>query len=378
MRMEFRDLKTQYQVLKPQIDKAIQTVLHEGRFIMGRQVQELEKTLADYVGVKHCITCANGTDALYMVLMAWDIKAGDVVFVPDFTFFATGEVVSLIGATPVFVDVDPDTFNIDPVKLEVAIKEVLEDGRYQPRAIIPVDLFGLPANYPEIEKIAQRFNLRILEDGAQGFGGRIGNRRACSFGHAATTSFFPAKPLGCYGDGGAVFTDDDELADKIRSIRIHGKGSSRYDNIRIGLNSRLDTLQAAILQVKFQAFVEYELDDVNKAARSYTEKLKDTVKTPFIPDGYYSSWAQYTIQLESKEQRDALQEKLREQGIPTMIYYPKPMHCQSAFANLGCITDELIVTDHLCDRVLSLPMHPYLEKDNIVKICNVINATREE
>ena len=378
MRMEFRDLKTQYQVLKPQIDKAIQTVLNEGQFIMGRQVQELEKTLADYVGVKHCITCANGTDALYMVLMAWEIKAGDAVFVPDFTFFATGEVVSLIGATPVFVDVDPDTFNIDPVKLEVAIKEVLEDGRYQPRAIIPVDLFGLPANYPEIEKIAEKYKLLILEDGAQGFGGRIGNRRACSFGHAATTSFFPAKPLGCYGDGGAVFTSDDELADKIRSIRVHGKGSSRYDNVRIGLNSRLDTLQAAILQVKFQAFVEYELDDVNKVARSYTEKLKDTVKTPIIPDGYYSSWAQYTIQLESKEQRDALQETLRERGIPTMIYYPKPMHCQSAFANLGCITDELIVTDHLCDRVLSLPMHPYLEKDNIVKICNVINATREE
>lgn len=378
--MEFRDLKTQYQVLKPQIDKAIQTVLHEGRFIMGRQVQELEQTLADYVGVKHCITCANGTDALYMVLMAWDIKAGDVVFVPDFTFFATGEVVSLLGAIPVFVDVDPDTFNIDPVKLEAAIKEVLKEGRYQPRAIIPVDLFGLPANYPEIEKIAQRYNLQILEDGAQGFGGQIGNRRACSFGDAATTSFFPAKPLGCYGDGGAVFTDDDELADKIRSIRIHGKGSSRYDNIRIGLNSRLDTLQAAILQVKFQAFVDYELDDVNKVARSYTEKLKDTVKTPIIPDGYYSSWAQYTIQLESKEQRDALQETLREKGIPTMIYYPKPMHRQSAFSNLICLKCDTSTTERLCERILSLPIHPYLEEDDNEKICRVITRQliREE
>ena len=372
MRMEFRDLKTQYQVLKPQIDKAIQTVLNEGRFIMGRQVQELEQTLADYVGVKHCITCANGTDALYMVLMAWEIKAGDAVFVPDFTFFATGEVVSLLGATPVFVDVDPNTFNIDPVKLEADIKEVLKEGRYQPRAIIPVDLFGLPANYPEIEKIAQRFNLRILEDGAQGFGGRIGNRRACSFGHAATTSFFPAKPLGCYGDGGAVFTDDDELADKIRSIRIHGKGSSRYDNIRIGLNSRLDTLQAAILQVKFQAFVEYELDDVNKVARLYSERLKDTVKIPVIPEGYYSSWAQYTIQLESKEQRDALQEKLKGQGIPTMIYYPKPMHRQKAFLNLICLKSDTSTTERLCDKVLSLPMHPYLKGDDTLFICKGI------
>jgi len=378
--MEFRDLKTQYQVLKPQIDKAIQTVLNEGQFIMGRQVQELEKTLADYVGVKHCITCANGTDALYMVLMAWDIKAGDAVFVPDLTFFATGEVVSLIGATPVFVDVDPDTFNIDPVKLEAAVMEVLKEGRYQPKAIIPVDLFGLPANYPEIEKIAEKYKLLILEDGAQGFGGQIGNRRACSFGHAATTSFFPAKPLGCYGDGGAVFTDDDELDEKIRSIRVHGKGSSRYDNICIGLNSRLDTLQAAILQVKFQAFVEYELDNVNKVARFYIEKLKDKVKTPFIPDGHYSSWAQYTIQLKNKEQRDVLQERLLEQGIPTMIYYPKPMHRQQAFSNIICLKSDTSTTESLCEKILSLPIHPYLEEDEKEKICRIITRQlmREE
>ena len=374
--MEFRDLKTQYQVLKPQIDKAIQTVLNEGQFIMGRQVHELEQTLADYVGVKHCITCANGTDALYMVLMAWDIKAGDAVFVPDFTFFATAEVVSLIGATPLFIDVDPDTFNMDPVKLEGAIKEVLKEGRYKPRAIIPVDLFGLPANYPEIETIAEKYKLLILEDGAQGFGGQIGNRRACSFGHAATTSFFPAKPLGCYGDGGAVFTDDDELANKIRSIRVHGKGSSRYDNVRIGLNSRLDTIQAAILQVKFQAFVEYELDNVNKVARSYTKKLKGIVKTPIIPDSYYSSWAQYTIRLENKEKRDTLQEELREQGIPTMIYYPKPMHRQQAFSNIICQKSDCSTTESLCERVLSLPIHPYLDEDDVERICRVILDNR--
>ena len=361
MRMEFRDLKTQYQVLKPQIDKAIQAVLNEGQFIMGRQVQELEQTLADYVGVKHCITCANGTDALYMVLMAWDIKAGDAVFVPDFTFFATGEVVSLIGATPVFVDVDPDTFNIDPVKLEAAIKEVLSEGRHQPRAIIPVDLFGLPANYPAIEIIAEKYNLLILEDGAQGFGGKIGEQKACSFGHVATTSFFPAKPLGCYGDGGAIFTNDDDLAEIIKSIRMHGKGTTRYDNVRIGLNSRLDTIQAAILQVKLQAFINYELEKVNQIANFYTERLKNLVKTPVIPEGYYSSWAQYTIQLENQKQRDILHEELKKQGIPTMVYYPNPLSKQIAFAGLLRTHDEHTVTEYLCSRVLSLPIHPYLD-----------------
>lgn len=370
--MQFRDLKAQYQALKPQIDKAIQNVLDEGQFIMGRQVRELEESLAEYVGVKHCISCANGTDALLMVLMAWDIKAGDAVFVPDFTFFATAEVVALVGASPVFVDVDEDTFNLDPVKLEAAIQRTIKEGHYQPRAVIPVDLFGLPANYPAIEKIAEKYNLLILEDGAQGFGGRIGEQKACSFGHAATTSFFPAKPLGCYGDGGAIFTNDDDLSQKLKSIRIHGKGNSRYDNIRIGLNSRLDTIQAAILQVKFKAFVDYELEKVNQIAKSYTEKLKDKVKTPITPDGYYSSWAQYTIQLENKKQRDALQEKLKEHGIPTMIYYPKPMHEQIAFEDIASKVNDLSVTEDLCKRVLSLPMHPYLEEKSIAEICENI------
>ena len=285
--MQFRDLRTQYQILKPKIDTAIQNVLNEGSFIMGSQVKELEDYLAAYVGARYCLTCANGTDALTMVLMAWDIKAGDAVFVPDFTFFATGEAVSLMGATPVFVDVDADTFNIDPNRLENVIKETLKIGQLKPRAIIPVDLFGLPANYPEIKKIARKYGLLILEDGAQGFGGMLNGQRACSFGNAATTSFFPAKPLGCYGDGGAVFTNDGELAEKIESIRMHGKGNSRYDNVRIGMNSRLDTIQAAILQVKFQAFIDYELEKVNQIARSYSEKLKDIVKTPIIPKGYY-------------------------------------------------------------------------------------------
>lgn len=374
----FRDLQTQYQALKPQIDQAIQTVLDEGQFIMGRQVQELEESLAEYVGVKHCISCANGTDAMLMVLMAWEIKAGDAVFVPDFTFFATAEVVSLVGATPVFIDVDKDTFNIDPLKLEKAIQQTLREGRYQPRAIIPVDLFGLPANYPAIEKIAHKYNLLVLEDGAQGFGGRIGDRRACSFGNAAATSFFPAKPLGCCGDGGAIFTNDGILAEQLRSIRMHGKGTTRYDNVRIGLNSRLDTIQAAILQVKLQAFIDFELERVNEIANSYTEKLKDIVKTPATPNSYYSSWAQYTIQLENKMQRDQLQEELKEQCIPTMIYYPKPLSLQTAFTKDTYDSHDLVTTVSLCDRVLALPIHPYLDNGVDIICREIIRSIKKD
>lgn len=371
--MQFRDLKSQYKALKIDIDQVIQNVLNEGSFIMGRQVSALEQDLAIYTGVRHCIACANGTDALSLALMAWGIKAGDVVFVPDFTFFATGEVVSLTGATPVFVDVDSVTFNMDPIKLEAAIKDVSAEGKNRPRVIIPVDLFGLPADYLEIGKIAEKYRLHILEDGAQGFGGILNDKRACSFGHVSTTSFFPAKPLGCYGDGGAVFTDDDELAERIRSIRIHGKGSDRYDNVRIGLNSRLDTLQAAILQVKFKAFIDYELEKVNQVAQTYTEKLGRVVKTPFIPPGYYSSWAQYTIQLSDKQQRDKLQAWLKAKGIPSMIYYPKPMHSQTAFMGLKAYGMGCETTDTLCETVLSLPIHPYLnEEDQELIISSVL------
>ncbi|MEG1186179.1 MAG: DegT/DnrJ/EryC1/StrS family aminotransferase, partial [Eubacterium sp.] len=330
--MEFRDLKTQYQKLKPDIDTKIQEVLTNANFISGRQVTELEEQLAAYVGVHSCETCGNGTDALSLVLMAWNIGPGDVCFVPDFTFFASGEVVSAIGATPVFVDVDEATFNMDPQKLEEAIVRTKQDGKLEPKVIIAVDLFGLPANYPEIRKIADQYDLKILEDAAQGFGGMIGNQRAGSFGDAATTSFFPAKPLGCYGDGGAIFTDDKALAERINSYKIHGKGTFKYDNVRIGMNSRLDTIQAAILQVKLKAFIDYELDAVNQVARWYNEALKDTaIKTPQIPEGYLSSWAQYSILLPEGTDRDQLQEALKAQGIPTMVYYPKPMHKQTAF-----------------------------------------------
>ena len=369
--MQFRDLKKQYEALGPSIDAQIQSVITSASFISGPQVKELETQLAEYTGVKHCITCGNGTDALSMALMAWDIKEGDAAFVPDFTFFASGETVSFEGATPVFVDVDKDTFNMDPDRLEEAIKLVLEEGRLIPRVIITVDLFGLPANYPRIREIADRYGLKILEDSAQGFGGMIGKKRAGIFGDMATTSFFPAKPLGCYGDGGAIFVNDDETAAYLESIRVHGKGSFKYDNVRIGWNSRLDTLQAAILLPKFKAFCEYELDAVNHVAEKYTELLKDIVKTPVIPDGYLSSWAQYTIQLENRETRDGLQAFLKEKGIPTMIYYPKPMHKQRAFADLT-VYQECPVTEMLCQTVLSLPMHPYMEeKDIIIVVENI-------
>lgn len=369
--MQFRDLKEQYRVLKDDIDAAMIKVATDCNFISGQQVAELENELAEYVGVKHCITCGNGTDALTMMMMAWDIKEGDAVFVPDFTFFASGEIVSFEGATPVFYDVRKDTFNADVRSLECAIQAVIEEGKLRPRVIIAVDLFGQPADYPEIEKLAKKYNLLVLEDGAQGFGGEIGERKACSFGDAATTSFFPAKPLGCYGDGGAIFTNDDKVAEYLRSIRVHGKGSFKYDNVRIGWNSRLDTIQAAILQVKLKAFKEYEVDAVNRVAELYTELLEDVVETPIVQEGMYSSWAQYTIQLESEEERDELQAKLKEQGIPTMVYYPKPMHEQKAFDGVKQYV-ECPVTEKLCQTVLSLPMHPYLINENLELIIKEI------
>lgn len=369
--MQFRDLKTQYQQLKPEIDAAIAEVLENANFISGRQVGELEEELAQYVGVKHCITCGNGTDALSMMMMAWNIGKEDAVFVPDFTFFASGEIVSFEGATPVFYDVCMDTFNADVTSLENSIINVLNEGKLTPRAIIAVDLFGLPANYIKLEEIAKKYKLLLLEDGAQGFGGKIGERRVGSFGDAATTSFFPAKPLGCYGDGGAIFTNDDNIAELLKSIRVHGKGSFKYDNVRIGWNSRLDTLQAAILKVKFKAFREYELEEVNRVADTYRKELMGVVKIPVVREGFYSSWAQYTLQLSSKDERDQVQEALKEKGIPTIVYYPKPMHQQVAFSGNKMYV-ECPNTEKLCDTVLSLPMHPYLSNSDIQEIAMAV------
>lgn len=371
MSIQFRDLKAQYNNIKEEMDNAILNVISESSFINGRQVDELEKKLADYVGVNYCVTCGNGTDALTMVMMAWNIKEGDAVFVPDFTFFSSGETVSFVGATPVFYDVCADTYNADVNSLEKAIQMVIAEGKLTPKAIIAVDLFGQPADYPEIEHIAKKYGLPVLEDGAQGFGGKIGDRRACSFGDVATTSFFPAKPLGCYGDGGAIFTNDIALAQYLKSIRVHGKGENKYDNVRIGMNSRLDTIQAAILQVKFDIFKNYELDKVNQIAQKYTVLLKDVVSTPLVQKEFYSSWAQYTVRFSSVEMRDYVQQYMKTSGIPTMIYYPKPLHQQIAFEGVKSFV-PCGITETLCDTVLSLPIHPYLSDEDIKIVTNTL------
>lgn len=370
--MEYIDLKKQYEVLKEKIDNNIQKVLNDSNYIMGEEVKILEEKLAKYVGRKYCATCGNGTDALTIAMKVFEIKENDAVFVPSFTFYSTSEVVSLEGATPIFIDVDERTFNIDTHKLEKAIKKVIDEGKLNPKAIIPVDLFGQPANFPEILEIANKYNLKVIEDGAQGFGGSINGKKACSFGEISTTSFFPAKPLGCYGDGGAIFTDDEEMYKKILSIRIHGKGSYKYENIRVGLNSRLDTIQAAILLPKLEAFEKYELDERNKFAKIYSEKLKDVVKIPVILEGYISSYAQYTIILNNEEERNDLQAKLKEVGIPTMIYYPIPLHKQIVYNGYDFNLEELKVSENLCKCVLSLPMHPYMSEEQIETISNEI------
>ncbi len=373
--MQFRDLKKQYQVLKNDIDAGIQEVLASAQFISGPQVKALEAQLAEYVGVKHCITCANGTDAITLAMMAWGVKEGDAVFVPDFTFFSSGECPAFEGATPIYVDVDERTFNLDPVKLEEAIIKVKEEGKYTPKAVVAVDLFGLPADYTKIRPVCEKYGLLLMEDAAQGFGGSIDGKMACSFGDISTTSFFPAKPLGCYGDGGAVFTDNDEWAEYLRSICVHGKSANdKYNNVRIGMNSRLDTLQAAILMPKLKAFADYELDDVNKAADMYMEALKDAGLTlPLVPEGFRSSWAQFTTQLPADIVRADLQATLKAKGIPTMVYYPKPMHLQGAFEGTYSAEADCPVTERLCGTVLSLPMHPYLTQEDVNEVVNAIN-----
>lgn len=381
--MEFRDLKKQYQLYKKEFARAIEDVLETTNFISGSQVVELEEKLAEYVGVKHCITCANGTDALLLALMAFGVGEGDAVFVPDFTFFSTAEVVPWVQATPVFVDVEKDTFNISAESLDAAIQEVLKEGKLLPKVVVAVDLFGQPANYPKIRKIANKYKLLLLEDGAQGFGGAINDKRACSFGDISTTSFFPAKPLGCYGDGGGIFTENDEWAEVIRSLRVHGKGMDKYHNVRIGLNSRLDTLQAAILLVKLPMFQKFELAAVNQVAEWYSENLKNLdLICPQVQSGYYSSWAQYTILLPDQKTRDKLQSKLKESNIPSMVYYVKPMHEQPVFADAIKEYTEKDArfenTEQLCKRVLSLPMHPYMKKDEVEYVCNEIYCCLEK
>ena len=359
--MQFRDLSTQYEVLKSEIDAAIEAVIQSHAYVNGLPVNQLEQELAAYVGRKYCVACASGTDALVLPLMAWDVGPGDAVFAPDFTYFASVNCAMLRGATPVLVDIDARTFNMDPTALEQAIQRTIAEGKLRPRVIIPVDLFGQPADYREMDRIAKRYGLLVLEDAAQGFGGSIDGKLAFSFGDVSATSFFPAKPLGCYGDGGAIFTDDADMAATLRSMRMQGGSpEDKYDNISIGLNSRLDTLQAAILLPKLHAFVAHELADVQQIAKRYTDLLSPYAITPEVPRGYVSSWAQYTILLRDRGQRDGLKQKLKDEGIPSMVYYPRGMHQQTAIKRIGCDRGSFLATEHVVARCLALPMGPYL------------------
>lgn len=369
--MQFIDLSAQLADIRQAIDKRISTVLDHGQFIMGPEVAELEQKLAKYVGVKHCIGCANGTDALQLSLMANDIGTGDVVFTTAFSFFATAEVIPLTGAIPFFVDIDPHTYNICPESLEKAILEAHKRYPEKPKAVIAVDMFGLPANYHDIEAICHKYNLILIEDAAQGFGGSIENRKNGSFGNIATTSFFPAKPLGCFGDGGAIFTDSDFLAERCRSLAVHGKGEHKYENERVGVNSRLDTMQAAILLEKLAIF-EKELERKQYVAEAYSRSLANHVAPPMIPKGFTSAWAQYTL-LTPAESRQHIQQTLRDKGIPTAVYYPKALNQQPAM--LGSESVPTPNTEKACQGVLSLPMHAYLQEEEIDMICEaVINA----
>jgi dTDP-4-amino-4,6-dideoxygalactose transaminase len=363
----FIDLKAQQNRIRPEIDAAIKRVLDRGAYIMGPEVQELETKLAGFCGAKHAITCANGTDALTLGLMAKGVSCGDAVFVPSFTFAATAEVVALLGATPFFIDSLPDTYNIDPQNLEIGIQKAKNMG-LNPRGIIPVDLFGQPADYDAIQAIADRHNLWIMADSAQSFGATYKGKSVGNLGDIATTSFFPAKPLGCYGDGGAVFTNDDDLAAVIRSLGVHGKGSQKYDNVRIGMNSRLDTIQAAILLEKLKIFPD-EILARQRVADYYNKALKDLVRTPNVIVGATSTWAQYTVCLPPGIDRGGFMADLKSQGVPTMIYYVKPLHQQKAFDKFPVAGENgLTVSETLACEALSLPMSAYVDENSMERI----------
>lgn len=369
-RIDFIDLKAQQQLILPALMARIQTVLAHGRYIMGPEIKELEGRLAAYVGVKHCISCSSGTDALLMALMAQGVGPGDAIFTSPFTFIATAEVIQLLGATPVFVDIDPRTFNMRPQNLAEAILGLPQDPRTEqlrPKGVIPVDLFGQPAAYDQINALARKHELFVLEDAAQSFGATYQGRRAGSLAEVAASSFFPAKPLGGYGDGGAIFTDNDELAELLRSIRVHGQGALKYENVRLGLNGRLDTLQAAVLLAKLEIF-EPEVQSRQKVAQRYSQALNGKVKVPQVEPECTSVWAQYSI---LSEDRSALQQKLTAAGIPTAIYYPIPLHLQKAFAHLGYRPGDFEVSERISQQILSLPMHPYLAEatqDRIIEV----------
>jgi UDP-2-acetamido-2-deoxy-ribo-hexuluronate aminotransferase len=368
--MQFIDLAAQQKIIRKDIDERIKKVLDHGKYIMGPEVTELEEKLADFVNVKHAISVSNGTDALLMSLMAYDIGEGDLVFTTPFTFIATASVVRLVNATPVFADILPETFNIDPEKLELAIQDAIQKGKGKPRAIIAVDLFGQLADYEKIQKIANKYGLILIEDAAQSFGANFQNKKACSYGDIATTSFFPAKPLGCYGDGGMIFTNCDEIKDKLHSIRVHGQGFDKYNNIRIGINGRMDTLQAAIVLSKMTIF-EDEIVKRQIVASHYEELLNDSFKTPKLKAGHISAWAQYCILSDNRERMFA---KLQENNIPYAVYYPKPLHLQDAFKDLGYKKGDFPVSEEISEKIFSLPFHPYLEKESQEKIAAVLKG----
>ncbi len=355
----FIDLGAQRARMNGAVEAAVAKVVAGGQYILGPEVTEVEKQLAAFAGAKHAITCSSGTDALQLVLMAKGIGSGDAVICPSFTFCATAEVVALLGATPVFADVDAETFNINAKSAESAIERAEKLG-LETKAIIPVDLFGLSADHDAMAKIADEHGLFVLDDAAQGFGSKFKGKPVGSFGLATATSFFPAKPLGCYGDGGAVFTDSDELAAIIKSIRVHGAGSDRYDNVRIGITGRLDTIQAAVLIEKLKIFPD-EIEARNRVAKRYNEGLAQVAIVPQIPEGHTSVWAQYTLRLKPG-QRDGFANALKEQGIPTAIYYPKPLHRQTAYKDYPVAGNGLPVSDRIAEEVISLPMHAYLDE----------------
>jgi dTDP-4-amino-4,6-dideoxygalactose transaminase len=384
--MQFIDLATQQKRIRTTLESNINAVLDHGKYIMGPEIAEIESRLAAYVGVKHAIGCSSGTDALLMALMAFNVGPGDAIFTTPFTFIATAEVIRLLGATPVFVEIDRTTFNIDPQMLEKAVQAVEQNDttRYplpaatgqdlKARGIIAVDLFGLPADYDAINAVAAANGLFVVEDAAQSFGAQYNRRKACALADIACTSFFPAKPLGCYGDGGMCFTDDDGLAALMNSVRIHGKGTHKYDNARVGINGRLDTLQAAILSAKFDIFPE-EVAKRDQVAGTYNQLIDAAdcgLVTPQTPQGLRSVWAQYSLLAEDETHRSELQEKLKQAGIPTAIYYPKPLHLQTAFEKLGYKTGDFSISEDCSSRIFSLPMHPYLEKSDQEKIVGTL------
>lgn len=371
--MQFIDLKAQYRVLKPEIDANIQAVMDSAQFIGGSFVKELESKLAAFVGRKHCITCANGTDALQLAFMVYGIGEGDAVFCPDMTFISSTEPAKMFGATSVFCDITPDTYCLCPQSLERQIQAVLAEGKLKPKAVVAVDILGNLCDYEALTAVCEKYGLVMIEDAAQSFGASQNGKKACAFGHIATTSFFPAKPLGCYGDGGAVFTDDDQIADLCRSLCVHGKGpGGKYDNVRVGMNSRLDNLQAGILLPKLKALGDYEIDARQMVAKRYNEAFAGKFVTPYVTEGTVSAWAQYALLAESTAQRDHIIAYLNEKHIPNMVYYPTPQHALPVFRDEPHYNEQFVNANDYCARTFSLPMHPYLTQEEQQEIINAV------